>query len=86
YDWTGFLPYYELPQAVNTPSGQFVNANNAVVGRDYPYRLATEWPDPSRARRIVEMLGAGRHSVEDVARQQMDIVSLPARDYLPELL
>ncbi|CBS90864.1 penicillin acylase family protein [Azospirillum lipoferum] len=86
YDWTGFLPYYALPQAVNPPSGQFVNANNAVVGRDYPYRLATEWPDPSRARRIVEMLGAGRHSVEDVARQQMDIVSLPARDFLPELL
>ncbi|WP_247892362.1 penicillin acylase family protein [Azospirillum sp. Sh1] len=86
YDWTGFLPYYALPQAVNPPSGQFVNANNAVVGRDYPYRLATEWPDPSRAKRIVEMLGTGRFSVEDVARQQMDIVSLPARDFLPELL
>ncbi|CAO3352989.1 penicillin acylase family protein [Azospirillum palustre] len=86
YDWTGFLPYYALPQAVNPPTGQFVNANNAVVGRDYPYRLATEWPDPSRAKRIVEMLGSGRHSVEDVARQQMDIVSLPARDFLPELL
>lgn len=86
YDWTGFLPYYALPQAVNPPSGQFVNANNAVVGHDYPYRLATDWPDPSRAKRIVEMLGAGRHSVEDVAHQQMDIVSLPARDFLPELL
>ncbi|MBK1841675.1 penicillin acylase family protein [Azospirillum sp. YIM B02556] len=86
YDWTGFLPYYALPQAVNPPSGQFVNANNAVVGRDYPYRLATEWPDPSRAKRIVEMLGNGRHSVEDAARQQMDIVSLPGRDFLPELL
>lgn len=86
YDWTGFLPYYALPQAVNPPTGQFVNANNAVVGRDYPYRLATEWPDPSRAKRIVEMLGNGRHSVEDVARQQMDIISLPARDFLPELL
>ena len=86
YDWTGFLPYYALPQAVNPPSGQFVNANNAVVGHDYPYILATDWPDPSRARRIVEMLGDGSHSVEDVARQQMDIVSLPARDFLPELL
>ena len=86
YDWTGFLPVYALPQAVNPPSGQFVNANNAVVGHDYPYRLATEWPDPSRAKRIVEMLGSGRHSVEDVARQQMDSVSLPARDFLPELL
>ncbi|SMH60000.1 penicillin acylase family protein [Azospirillum agricola] len=86
YDWTGFLPYYALPQAVNPPSGQFVNANNAIVGADYPYRIATEWPDPSRAKRIVEMLGTGRHSVEDVARQQMDVVSLPARELLPELL
>lgn len=86
YDWTGFLPYYALPQAVNPPSGQFVNANNAIVGADYPYRIASEWPDPSRAKRIVEMLGSGRHSVEDVARQQMDVVSLPARELLPELL
>ncbi|MCG5241714.1 penicillin acylase family protein [Azospirillum doebereinerae] len=86
YDWTGFLPYYALPQAVNPPSGQFVNANNAIVGADYPYRIATEWPDPSRAKRIVEMLGTSRHSVDDVAHQQMDSVSLPARELLPELL
>ncbi|MFD1624233.1 penicillin acylase family protein [Azospirillum griseum] len=86
YDWTGFLPSYTLPQAVNPPNGQFVNANNAIVGRDYPYRLAMDWTDPARAQRIIDMLGDRRHSVEDAARQQMDIVSLPARDLLPELL
>lgn len=86
YDWSGFLPSYTLPQAVNPPSGQFVNADNAIVGRDYPYRLATDWPDASRAKRIVEMLGDRRHSVDDIARQQMDVISLPARDFLPDLL
>lgn len=86
YDWTGFIPFEELPQAVNPPSGQFVNANNAVVGPGYRHFLAADWPDPSRAERIVEMLGTGTHSVEEVARQQMDSVSLPARTLLPELL
>ncbi|WP_245986023.1 penicillin acylase family protein [Azospirillum thermophilum] len=86
HDWTGFIPFDELPQAVNPPSGQFVNANNAVVGPGYRHHLAADWPDPSRARRIVEMLGTGSHSVEQVAAQQMDAVSLPARELLPALL
>lgn len=86
YDWTGYIPFEELPQAVDPPSGQFVNANNAVVGPGYRHFLAADWPDPSRAERIIEMLGTGKHSVEDVVRQQMDSVSLPARTLLPALL
>ncbi|WP_207458833.1 penicillin acylase family protein [Azospirillum sp. SYSU D00513] len=86
YDWTGYLPFEALPQAIDPPSGQFVNANNAVVGPDYPHFLGADWPDPSRARRIVEMLGDKRHSVEDVLAQQMDIVSPAARDLLPLML
>jgi len=86
YDWVGYIPFDALPQAVNPPSGQFVNANNAVVGPGYPYLLGTDWPDPSRARRIEEMLGTGNHTVEQVVAQQMDTVSLPARDLLPTML
>lgn len=86
HDWIGTIPFDALPQAVDPPSGQFVNANNAVVGPGYPHLLAADWPDPSRARRIEEMLGSGRHTVEGVAAQQLDAVSLPARDLLPLML
>ena len=86
YDWTGYIPFDALPQAVNPPSGQFVNANNAVVGANYPHFLGADWPDPARAKRIEQMLGTGRHTVEAVVAQQLDSVSLPARDLLPLML
>ncbi|HYG87202.1 MAG TPA: penicillin acylase family protein [Azospirillum sp.] len=86
YDWTGFIPYEALPQTVNPPSGQVVNANNAVVGPGYPYLLAATWPESWRAARIQQMLTGGTFSVEDVAAQQLDTVSLAARDLLPLML
>lgn len=86
YDWVGYIPFDALPQAIDPPTGQFVNANNAVVGPNYPYLLGSDWPDPARARRIGEMLEKDRFSVEDVVAQQMDTLSLPARDLLPLLL
>ena len=86
YDWNGYVPFDGLPQATDPPSGQFVNANNAVVGPDYPYYFGAEWPDPARARRIVEMLGMGKHSVEDALAQQLDTLSPVTLDLLPLML
>lgn len=86
YDWTGHIPFDELPRAVNPPSGQFVNANNAVVGPGYPHPLTADWAPAYRAERIVEMLGTRRHSPEEVAAEQMDTLSLAARRLLPLML
>lgn len=86
YDWTGFIPYEALPQTVNPPSGQVVNANNAVVGPGYPYLLAADWPEPWRAARIQQMLAGNTFTLEDVLAQQMDTVSLAARELLPPML
>lgn len=86
YDWTGTIPFADLPQRENPPSGQIVNANNAVVGPEYPYLLALHWTDPARAQRIETMLGRARHSVEQTATLQTDTLSLPAREVLPHLL
>lgn len=87
YDWTGTIPYDELPRALDPPSGRIVNANNRVVGPDYPHHLASEWPDPVRARRIGQMLDRDvTLSVDRAATQQMDAVSLHARALLPVLL
>ena len=32
YDWTGFIPFDELPWILDPPSGMIVTANQAVVG------------------------------------------------------
>lgn len=87
YDWTGTIPYDELPRAIDPPAGRIVNANNRVVGPDYPHLLAAEWPDPVRARRIEQMLdGDAPLTVERAATQQTDAVSLHAGAMLPLLL
>jgi penicillin amidase len=87
YDWTGFIPFDRLPQAMDPPSGLFVNANNRVVGPDYPYTIAVDWPPGLRARRLQALLGDATGVTLDRARAvQLDIVSTLAQDFLPFLL
>jgi penicillin amidase len=86
-DWTGFIPFDELPRTLNPPSGRIVNANNRIVSDDYPHYITDDWAAPYRARRIIERLDEGkRQTLESTARIQLDALSLMARDLLPRLL
>ncbi len=87
YDWSGFIPFRDLPHALNPPSGRIVNANHKIAGNDYPYFLARDWAAPYRARRIHELLDrTGPHTSATTARIQGDVVSLAARELLPLML
>lgn len=87
YDWSGFIPFRELPHALNPPSGRIVSANHKIAGGDYPYFLARDWATPYRARRIHELLDrTGPHTPATTARIQGDVVSLAARELLPLML
>ncbi len=82
-----YIPFAELPHAFNPPRGFIVNANNRIVGPDYPYFLSREWGDHYRAARIEELLGnGGKQSAETTATIQGDRVSLMARDLLRYML
>ncbi len=86
-DWTGFIPFDELPRIRNPRSGRIVNANNRIVGDDYPHYISDDWAAPYRARRIIERLDQiKRQTLETTAGIQLDTVSLMARDLLPRLL
>ncbi|MEQ8194352.1 MAG: penicillin acylase family protein [Rhodospirillales bacterium] len=87
YDWRGYIPFEELPQTFNPPSGMIVNANNRVAGADYPYFLSEDWAPGYRAKRIAALLTGGeKHDVAASARIQMDNLSLMAREILPLML
>lgn len=87
HDWTGYIPFDELPHARNPASGQLVNANNRVTNGAAGARLAAVWPAPYRARRIEARLdGRTDLRAEDMTDIQGDAVSLAARDLLPLLL
>jgi penicillin amidase len=56
YEWTGYVPFDQLPTVFNPSKGYIVTANNAVVGTGYPYLITKDWNYGFRANRIVDML------------------------------
>jgi penicillin amidase len=86
-EWIGWVPARELPQRLNPSEGVLINANNRVVGADYPYLIAADWPESYRAERIEATIAdrAGI-TVDETIHLQLDQVSLMARDLLPVLL
>jgi penicillin amidase len=56
YEWTGFVPFDELPSSYNPDSGWIVTANNAVVDDSFPYLITEDWAYGYRARRIVDLV------------------------------
>jgi penicillin amidase len=85
YDWTGYIPFAELPHGLDPASGRFVNANNKVTPPGYPHLITTDGYDwPYRARRIESLLAARpQGSLNQSAAIQADIVSPAAQDLLP---
>ena len=87
YEWTGFIPFDELPQSFNPPEGYLVSTNCSPAPQDYPHLLGRDWVDPIRKKRIAAMLEAKpRLTVEDHAAIQGDTYSRFAQEMLALLL
>ena len=88
YDWTGTIPYSELPRSRNPDSGRLVNANNRLVGDNYPHLIAAHWPPPWRAERIERLLDQAQGSADIAAMERilLDTRSPKAEMLLDELL
>ena len=87
YDWTGYLPFEELPQAFNPPGGAVVLANHKIVPAEYRHHITYEWQPPYRARRIEELLfSTPTHDLSSFKRMQADVVSLAVREMLPRFI
>jgi penicillin amidase len=87
YEWTGYIPFDELPSVYNPPTHFVTTANNKVVSDDYPYFISYEWSAPYRAQRIVHLLTAkDKLSVQDLSQIQADTYSIPGKKLVPYLL
>lgn len=76
YDWTGYIPFNELPSVRNPDRGYVVTANQAVIGDQYQRHLTDDWSYGYRSQRIYDLLDeritAGKISMDDVQRMQFD--------------
>ena len=78
HEWTGYIPFEELPRAFNPPDGIIATANARTVGPGYKYFIADRWAGPYRTERMYELLqGRAGLRPEDCNSIQNDIVSLP---------
>ena len=86
-DWTGWIPFDDLPHVFDPPQHFIVTANHRPMPPDYPYLIATEYPDPYRAERITQLLtNRTKLAPDDFRDIQADGLSLHAQRLLPLLL
>ncbi len=80
YEWTGYIPFDDLPQ-VTDPTGGVVATANARVSPDNPvYPVALDWAAPYRNERIWTVLqaapnGATGLKLDDMQKLQNDTYS-----------
>jgi penicillin amidase len=88
HEWLGLIPFEELPFVLNPAEGYIVTANNAVVGKDYPYHLADTWAYGYRAAAILRLIqnADGPISLADMQSMQSNTYNIKAAELLPYLM
>ncbi len=87
YDWTGLVPFEELPYEFNPERGYVSSANNKTVPEDYPYYISRWFVLPNRIDRIREMLEEKEKlGIEDFKKMHSDVKSKKAERMVPEFL
>jgi penicillin amidase len=80
-EWTGTVPFDQLPAVADPPAGFVMTANNAITGASEPY-ISHTFSQPWRAERLRERLTApGPFGFGELAGMQADTVSLAARGW-----
>ena len=86
HEWTGNIPFAELPRAINPPEGYIVTANNKPVGDDYPYYISADFTPGFRAARVTSaLLALEKPAAADLAKVHAERLSIPAQTYLDYL-
>lgn len=76
HEWQGYIPFDQMPNAVDPPSGFLATANSRVTTEKNAYPLTLEWADPYRAERIYKVLqGRDKLRAQDMLALQTDVYS-----------
>jgi penicillin G amidase len=76
YEWTGFIPYDEMPRVFDPPSGILATANGRITPDGYPHSISFEWDSPYRTERIYKLLSKPKkYTPADMLEIQTDVVS-----------
>ncbi|MFH1134650.1 MAG: penicillin acylase family protein [Pseudomonadota bacterium] len=83
-NWTGWIPWEEMPREFNPDRGWIGSCNHLPVPPDYPYYYSTHLSPSFRQGRLMELLNAsGRTSAEEQWAFQRDVVNPMAGKIVP---
>lgn len=83
HEWTGRVPFEEMPHVLNPRQGYYYTCNNKLVTDDFPYDLGNIWMNGYRAKRLDLLINSkDKFSFEDFAAWQLDFVSLPGEEFV----
>ncbi|MBZ2185580.1 MAG: penicillin acylase family protein [Bryobacter sp.] len=75
-DWQGFIPFAELPTALNPKSGVLISANQNPFPAGYKYPVAGIFTPPYRQKQIARMLaGKEKWAAGEMSVIQKDVYS-----------
>ena len=86
-EWTGFVPFEEMPTVLNPPEGFLHSANQHLVDTSYPHFLAYDLAYGYRGDRIVDVLSTvDEVDMALISELQGDSKDLSAEAIVPALL
>jgi penicillin amidase len=76
HEWTGYVPFEEMPAVYNPPSGIIATANGRVTADGYKFLITREWESPYRTERIYRVLRQEKKfNAADMLALQTDVQS-----------
>lgn len=75
-EWSGFIPFDDLPSSFQPESGRVITANQNPFPETYKHRIGGNFGAPYRSRQIRDLLSArGGWKTEDMLAIQKDVYS-----------
>lgn len=76
YEWSGYIPFDQLPQVFDPQAGLLATANARITPDGYPHSIALDWGPPYRNERIWQLLAAKpKFDFADMLTIQNDVTS-----------
>lgn len=83
-NWSGFVPFEQMPQSANPAKGWLGTCNHLTVAQNYPYYYSSTLAPGYRYRRLKQLMSSpGQKSVDDHWHYQRDTRNLMAEKLVP---
>lgn len=83
YEWTGTIPFEEMPRARNPEQGFIATANQRIVGPEFPHHISLDYAPPHRAARVnARLRPLTAATPADMIAVHTDKVSIPSSSFV----